>query len=417
MLSRAGAGLCILLSMICGPCDAVDAAKASGQSVRIGVLTDMSGTYANASGTGAVEAARMAVEDFGGRVFGAPIELVVADHKDKADVALAKAREWYGVGGVNAIFGLTTSSVAIAVFEATKEQRKIAVAAGAVSSDLTGMFCSPYGVQWAYDTSALAIGTGSTAAPSGRKSWFFVTLDSPLGRSIESDTARMVAAAGGSVVGTMRFPTASTTDYWPLLLRARQSNADVVALAAGADGVTSFARQAHEFDLAEGRHQRLASLLPQLTDVDAMGLKVAQGMVLTDAFYWDRTDQSRAWSKRFFERRHRMPTTMQASVYSSISHYLAAVAAAGSVEANAVMRKMREMPIHDMFADNGRIAPDGRMMHDMYVMQVKTPQESGYPWDYYKILKTIPSGQAFPSRVEGQCPLLRGPERPPDIGG
>jgi branched-chain amino acid transport system substrate-binding protein len=385
---------------------ATRAADISNNVVRLGVLTDMSGVYSDISGPGAVEAAKMAVEDFGGTVLGVPVEVVIADHQNKADVGVAKAREWFDTGGVDAIFEMMASSVAIAVFEMTKEKQKIAIASGAASSALTGKNCSPYGIHWTYDTYALAAGAGRAIAgkPDG-DTWFFVTVDYSFGHSLEADATKFVKQAGGKVIGSVRHPF-PTSDFSSFLLQAQASKAKVIALAnCGTDMINSV-RQANEFGIIQGG-QKVAALLPHLTDIHSLGLPVAQGIILTEGFYWDRTDATRAWSKRFFERRKTMPTMVQAGVYSSVLNYLNAVKAAGTDESKAVMQKLRELPIHDMFAENGKVRPDGRMIHDMYVMQVKTPQESKYPWDYYKILKTIPGDEAFRPLEESECPFVK----------
>jgi branched-chain amino acid transport system substrate-binding protein len=400
-----GMGTALLAAAAVGHAPA-RAAEISNGVVRLGVLTDMSGGYSDISGPGAIEAAKMAVEDFGGTVLGAPIEVVSADHQNKADVGLAKAREWYDVGGVDSIFEMMASSVAIAVFEMTKEKHKIAIASGAATSALTGKNCSPYGVHWTYDTYALAAGAGRTIAsqPDG-DTWFFVTVDYSFGHSLEADTTKFVKEAGGRVIGSVRHPF-PTADFSSFLLQAQASKAKVIALANGGADMINSVRQAHEFGIIEGG-QKLAALLPHLTDIHSIGLPIAKGIILTEGFYWDRTDATRAWSKRFFERRKAMPTMVQAGVYSSVLHYLNAVKAAGTDNSAAVMEKMRETPVHDMLAENGQIRPDGRMVHDMYVMQVKTPEESKYPWDYYKILKTIPGDEAFRPLAESDCPLIK----------
>ncbi|MCC8936589.1 ABC transporter substrate-binding protein [Bradyrhizobium sp. Arg68] len=383
-----------------------NAAELSNNVVRLGILTDMSGGYTDISGPGAAEAARMAVEEFGGRVLGAPIEVVVADHQNKADIGLAKAREWFDVGGVDAIFEMMASSVAIAVFELTKEKRKIAIASGAASSVLTGKNCSPYGIHWTYDTYALASGAArAIAAQPGGDTWFFVTVDYSFGHSLEADTARFVTNAGGKVIGSVRHPF-PTADFSSFLLQAQASKAKVVALANGGADMVNSVRQAHEFGIIEGG-QKLAALLPHLTDIHTIGLSVAKNIILTEGFYWDRTEETRAWSRRFFERRKAMPTMVQAGVYSSVLHYLKAVKAAGTDDPKPVMDKMRETPVQDMFAQGGKIRADGRMVHDMYVMQVKSPQESKYPWDYYKLVSTIPGDEAFRPLAETECPLLK----------
>lgn len=382
------------------------APKMTNGAIRLGVLTDMSGVYADISGPGAVEAAKMAVEDFGAAIPGVTIEVVSADHQNKADIGVAKAREWYDVGGVDAVFEMMASSVAIAVFEMTKEKQKIAIASGAASSALTGKNCSPFGIHWTYDTYALAAGAGRTIAsqPDG-DTWFFVTVDYSFGHSLEADTSKFVKEAGGKVTGSVRHPF-PTSDFSSFLLQAQASKAKVIALANGGADMINSVRQANEFGIIAGG-QKVAALLPHLSDIHSVGLATAKGIILTEGFYWDRTEATRAWSKRFFERRKAMPTMVQAGVYSSVLHYLNAVKAAGTDDPKIVMDKMRETPVRDMFAENGKVRADGRMVHDMYVMQVKTPQESKYPWDYYKILKTIPGDEAFRPLAESECPLVK----------
>lgn len=380
--------------------------KISNNAIRLGVLTDMSGVYADISGPGAVEAAKMAVEDFGSAIPGVTIEVVSADHQNKADIGVAKAREWYDVGGVDAVFEMMASSVAIAIFEMTKEKQKIAIASGAASSALTGKNCSPFGIHWTYDTYALAAGAGRAIAgqPDG-DTWFFVTVDYSFGHSLEADTAKFVKEAGGKVIGSVRHPF-PTSDFSSFLLQAQSSKAKVIALANGGADMINSVRQANEFGIIAGG-QKVAALLPHLSDIHSVGLATAKGIILTEGFYWDRTDATRAWSKRFFERRKAMPTMVQAGVYSSVLHYLNAVKATGTDDSKVVMEKMRETPVRDMFAENGKVRVDGRMVHDMYVMQVKTPQESKYSWDYYRILKTIPGDEAFRPLAESECPLVK----------
>jgi branched-chain amino acid transport system substrate-binding protein len=402
-------GLVALVSCaaaIGAPASSASAAAISGNVVRIGVLTDMSGTYSDISGPGAVEAARMAVEDFGGKVLGAPIEVMSADHQNKADIGAARAREWYDKGGVDAIFEMMASSVAIAVFELTKDKAKIAIAAGAATSALTGKNCSPYGIHWVYDTYALAKGAGRTIAnqPDGN-TWFFVTVDYSFGHALEADTAKFVKEAGGQVLGSVRHPF-PTSDISSFILQAQSSKAKVIALANGGQDMVGAVRQAHEFGIVAGG-QKIAALLPHLTDIHSLGLRSAQGIILTEGFYWDRTEETRSWSRRFFDRRKAMPTMVQAGVYSSVRHYLKAIEAVGTDDAKVVMAKMRELPVHDFFAEDGKVRIDGRMVHDMYLMQVKSPEESKYPWDYYKLLQTIPGDDAFRPLAESECPLVK----------
>ena len=347
----------------------------------------------------------MAVEDFGGTMFGVPIEVVVADHQNKADIGLAKAREWYEVGGVDAIFEMIASSVAIAVFEMTKEKKKIAIASGAASSALTGKNCSPYGVHWTYDTYALAHGTGGAMVKQGGDTWFFLTADYAFGYALEEDTARYVKSKGGKVLGAVRHPL-SASDFSSFLLQAQSSKAKVIGLAnAGLDTSNSI-KQAAEFGIVQGG-QRLAGLLFTLAEVHGLGLKAAQGLVLTEGYYWDLDDTSRGFAKRFMQRTGRMPNMVHSGTYSAVSHYLKAVQAAGTDETEVVAKKMKEMPVDDFFGRNGKVLQNGRMVHDVYLFQVKKPEESKAPWDYYKHLTTIPGDQAFASVQESGCVLTQ----------
>lgn len=374
--------------------------------VRLGVLTDLSGPYADTSGPGAIEAARMAVEDFGGSVDGVPIDLISADHQNKADIGAAILREWFDNQGVDAVFDLTSSSVALAAFDLATQKSRIAIVSGAATSDLTGKSCSPYGFHWVFDTYALAAGPGRTVAQQADgKSWFFISVDYTFGISLEADTAKLVAAAGGTIVGAVKHPL-GVSDFSSYLLRAQSSGAQVVALANGGQDVIRSIQQAHEFGLVQGG-QKLVALAPQLNDIHSLGLETAQGLFLTEGFYWDRTEASRAWSRRFFERRKAMPTMVQAGVYSSVTHYLKAVQAAHTDEAAAVTAKMRELPVNDFFAEHGRIREDGRMVHDMYLMQVKTPAESKGGWDLYKLVATIPADQTARPLADSECPLVK----------
>ncbi|MEO4002149.1 ABC transporter substrate-binding protein [Mesorhizobium sp. CAU 1732] len=407
MTSKQKAFLTTAMAAVLGAlAPAAYAQTVSGDVVRLGVLTDMSGIYSDISGTGAVEAARMAIEDHGDAVLGKPIELVSADHQNKGDVGSARAREWYD-GGVDAIFEMMASSVALAVFEVATEKEKVAIAAGAASSALTNENCSPFGAHWVYDTHALAAGTARTLATQpDSNSWYFITVDYAFGHALESDSSAFVTSAGGQVAGSVRHPIGAP-DFGSYLLQAQSSGAQVVALANGGADMVNSLRQAGEFGIVQSG-QKLVALLPHLTDINAVGLETAQGLLLTEGFYWDRTDETREWSRRFFERHGAMPTMVQAGVYSSVLHYLKAIDAAGTDEAAAVMEKMRELPINDMFATNGLLRIDGRMVHDMYVVQVKSPQDAQYPWDYYEILHTIPGDEAFRPLEESACRLVEG---------
>lgn len=372
--------------------------------IRIGVLTDMSGQFADQSGEGAVAAMRMAVQDCGGQLLGRPVEVVVADHQNRPDVAVARAREWYDRGGVHLIGNLINSAVALAVAGVARERNRIAIVNGSGSSRITNEGCTPNSIHYAYDTVALARGTANALLREGRTSWFFLTADYAFGHALESDTIDVVRAAGGRVAGTVRYPVESA-DLSSFLLRAQGSGAEVVAIAGSGTVFINAVKAAHEFGLR--RRQTVVGLLTWLPDVHALGLRVAQGMVLTNGFYWDRDDATRAWAQRFFAVRNRMPHMGDAGDYSSTMHYLRAVQAAGTLDAAAVMAKMRDTPVEDFFAAGGRIRADGRMVHDMYVYEVKRPEESARPWDYYKLRATIPAAEAYRPLEQSACPLVR----------
>ena len=380
------------------------AAGVSDGVVKVGVLTDMTGAYSDLAGPGSVAAAQMAAEDFGGKVLGKPIVVISADHQNKADVASNVARRWFDEEQVDVVADLVSSSTALAVMPVAAAKKRITLLSGPGSDPITGDRCTPYNVHYTYDTYSMAHGTGSAVVQQGGKSWFFITADYVFGRTLEEDTASVVRAAGGKVLGAVRapFPTADFSSY---LLQAQSSGAQIVGLAnAGADTVNSI-KQAHEFGLTP--KQSLAGLLVFISDIHSLGLEAAQGLYLTTAFYWDRDDESRKWSQRFYARTKKMPTMVHAGVYSEVMHYLQAVKAAGTDDADAVMKKMRETPVNDFFARNARIGPDGLLRHDMYLARVKAPKDSKKPWDYYQILKTIPPDQAFPPLSASKCPLVK----------
>ena len=380
-------------------------ATISDNVVKIGVLTDMSGQFSHESGEGAVTAVKMAVEDFGCKVLGKPIEVVVADHQNKPDIATALARKWFDVEKVDMIANLFNSSIALGVSQLAKEKDRIAIVNGSGSSRLTNDACTPNSIHYAYDTYALAKGTGAALLKAGEKSWYFLTADYAFGHALEADTSAIVKSLGGEVVGSVRYPP-ETFDQSSFLLKAQASKAKVVALAGSGTVLVNAVKSAQEFGIRKGG-QELAGLLVWITDIKSMGLDLAQGLVLTNAFYWDRDDETRAWSKRFYERMKRMPHMGDAGDYSSTMHYLKAIAAAGTDDAEAVMRKMRDMPINDFFAKNGKIREDGRMVHDMYVYEVKKPSESKGEWDYYKLREVIPGEQAFRPLKDSACPLVK----------
>ena len=379
----------------------------SGGVVKLGVLTDETGVFSSLSGEGSIEATRMAVEDFGGKAAGKPIEIIHADHQNKTDIGASIARRWMDVDGVDVIIDVPNSAIVLAVQQLVKEKNRVLLVSTAGTADLTGKACSPVGVHWTWDTYAFAASSAKSIVQRGGNSWFFLTADFAFGHAMQRDATRFIEAAGGKVVGGVSHPL-NNADFASFLLQAQSSRAKVVALANGGTDMTNSIKQAAEFGIPQGG-QRLAALAAFITDVHAVGLAGAQGLLLTTSFYWDRTEESRQWSKRFFERRGVIPTQTQAGVYSAVTHYLKAVDALGSDEAKAVVAKMRDMPIHDFFADRGFIRLDGRMVHDMYLVEVKKPEESRYPWDYYKILQTIPGEEAFRPMGDGDCPLLAKP--------
>ncbi|MBK4738055.1 ABC transporter substrate-binding protein [Noviherbaspirillum pedocola] len=378
----------------------------SDNVVKIGLLLDMSSLYADITGTGSVAAAQMAIADFGGKVLGKPVELVYADHQNKADIAASKAREWFDRDRVDAILDVAASGPALAVAPIAKEKNRIAVFSGPGSARLTGDACTPVTVHYAYDTYALANATARAVVKNGGDSWFFLTADYTFGTTLEKDASDVIRANGGKVLGSVRHPL-NASDFSSFLVQAQGSGAKVIGLAnAGGDTINAI-KAAREFGLTTSGKQSLAGLLVYINDVHTLGLNTAQGMLLTTGFYWDHDDESRKWSRRFFEKTKKMPNMSQAGLYSSVMHYLNAVQAAGTDETGAVMQKMRELPVNDMFAKNGRIREDGRMVHDMYLYQVKKPAESKSPWDYYKLVSTIPGEQAFQPLSASSCPLVK----------
>ena len=380
-------------------------AQVSDDPVRIGVLNDQSGLYADLGGPGSVVAARMAVEDFGGSVLGKPVEIVVADHQNKADIGAAIARRWFDAEKVDMAIGFDNSSVALAVERLAAEHNRIAIAGAVGSTAFTGKACTPTEASWLYDSYALTTSLARSVVAEGRDTWFFVTVDYAFGHSLEADATAAVLAAGGKVLGGVRHPL-NTADFSSYLLQAQASGAKVVALANGGGDMINAIKQAREFGLTRDG-QTVVSLLVFISDVHSMGLQTAQGLKFATAFYWDRDEQSRAWSKRFLARHGKMPTMAQAGVYSAIHHYLKAIDAAGTDEAKAVMVKMREIPVNDFYAKNAHLREDGRLVHDMYFAEVKKPSESKEPWDDYNILGTIPGATAFRSLADGGCPLAQ----------
>ena len=375
-------------------------------SVKAGVLNDRSGLYADLSGEGSVIAARMAVEDFKAAEKGIKVEIVSADHQNKPDVGSTITRQWYDQDGVDLILDVPTSSVALAVSQITKEKNKIHINSGAGSSDLSGKACSPNTIHWTYDTYALAQGTGGAMVKAGGDSWFFMTADYAFGHALERDASATVIKNGGKVVGAVRTPFPGT-DFSSFLLQAQASKAKVIGLANAGSDTTNAIKQAGEFGIVAGG-QKLAGLLVFLTDVHSLGLQAAQGLVLTESFYWDRDDGTRAWSERFAKLNGgKKPTMVQAGVYSGLLHYLKAVEATKSKDSATVMAKMKEMPTEDPLFGKGSIRPNGRKMHDMYLYEVKKPSESKGPWDYYKQVSVLPAEQAFQPLAETGCSLVK----------
>ena len=386
-------------------CAVLLAAPASAQGVKIGILNDQSGVYADYGGKYSFEAAKMAIEDFGGSVLGQKIEIITADHQNKPDLATSIARRWYEVEGVDMITELTTSSVALAVQQLSNEKKKIDIVVGAATSRITGDACTPYGFHWAFDTHALAVGTGGALVKAGGDSWFFMTADYAFGYALEKDTSEIVTANGGKVVGSVRIPL-NSSDFSSFLLQAQSSKAKIIGLANAGLDTTNSIKQAAEFGIVAGG-QKLAGLLMTLAEVHGLGLQAAQGLVLTEGFYWDQSDKTREFSERFMKRTDRMPNMIQAGTYSATLQYLKAVKAAGTKDSDAVVKKLKELPVDDVFAQGGKVLENGRMVHDLYLFEVKKPSESKKPWDYYKQLAVVPGDKAFPSAKDSGCPLTK----------
>lgn len=378
-------------------------ARAAGNTVKIGLITDMSGLYADIDGQGGLEAIKMAIADFGGKVLGKPIEVVYADHQNKADVAASKAREWFDRDGVDMLVGGTNSATGLAMNKVSAEKKKVYINVGAGSDALTGAQCQPYGVHYAYDTVALARGTGSAMVKAGGKTWFFLTADYAFGHALEKATADVVTAEGGKVLGEVKHPL-SASDFSSYLLQAQSSGAQVLGLAnAGGDTINAI-KAAKEFGI--NKKMKIAGLLVFIDDVHSLGLPTTEGMYLTTAWYWNQSDASRKFAERYYAKMHKMPSFLQAGDYSAVTTYLKAVQAAGSTDADKVMAELKKIKINDMFA-KGYIRGDGLMIHDMYLMKVKSPAASKKPWDYYNLVATIPGDKAFTTVAESACPLLK----------
>ncbi|RBP08619.1 amino acid/amide ABC transporter substrate-binding protein (HAAT family) [Roseiarcus fermentans] len=394
-VARAGA-LCAAL--------AAGAAQAAPDKVVIGDIDDMSGPYGDVIGAGGVEAIRMAIADFGGSVLGKPIDVLTADHQNKPDIGQQKFREWADTQGMTMTLGGSNTGVSLAMSAAAKEKKIPFFAIGAAGAQLTGKACNPYTIHYGYDTKALANGTAKTIVAEGGKSWFFITADYAFGKQLEADASDIVKAGGGSVVGDVRVPL-GTSDFSSYLLQAQGSGAQVLGLSnAGADFSNSL-KAASEFGLTKS--MKPAALLVFLTDIRSVGLETAQGLILTDGWYWDLDDRTRAFAKRFYDKVKREPTMPQAAFYSATLTYLSAVKAAGTTDGDKVMDELHKMTINDAFTQNGTIRPDGLLLHDMYIMQVKTPAESKGEWDYYKLVKTMTGEEAYGKLSDSACPLVQ----------
>ncbi|MEO7115309.1 MAG: ABC transporter substrate-binding protein [Caldimonas sp.] len=398
-LNRISAACAVAAAGLVGAIPAANA-QISGDVIRIGFITDLSGLYADIDGPAGAEMIKQAIADMGGKVAGKRIELLVADHQNKADVAAAKAREWFDQQGMDMLIGGTNSGTGLAMAKVAAEKKKPFLAVGPGSSALTSEQCSPYTVHYAYDTVALAKNTGPAVVRAGGKTWFFLTADYAFGTALQNDTSEAVKAAGGSVVGSVRAPLA-TSDFSSYMLQAQASKAQILGLAnAGGDTVNSI-KAANEFGVT--KTMKLAGLLMFINDIHSLGLKATQGMYLTDSWYWNQSPESRAWSKKFFEKFKRMPSSLQAADYSVTQFYLNAVKAANSDDGDKVMEQMKKMKVNDMYTKNGYIRGDGSMIHDMYLLQVKTPAASTTPWDYFNVVSTAKGETAFLTKAESKC--------------
>jgi branched-chain amino acid transport system substrate-binding protein len=383
---------------------AAQAAHAEANTVVIGDIDDMSGVYADVIGPGGVEAAKLAIADFGGSVLGKKIEFLVSDHQNKPDVGAEKFREWADRDGLTMVLGGSNTGVSLAMTTIAREKKTPFFAIGAAGASLTGKDCTPYTVHYAYDTTALGNGTATTILKQGGKSWFFVTADYAFGTQLQDSAASVVTAGGGKVLGSVRVPLA-TSDFSSFILQAQNSGAQVLGLANAGDDFTNSLKTANQFGVT--RTMKPAALLAFITDIHSLGLETAQGLYLTTGWYWDLNDKTRAFAKRFFGKTKREPTMTQAAYYSATLTYLNAVKSAGTTDAETVMAELHKTKIDDMFTPNGTIRPDGLMEHEMYIMQVKKPSESKYPWDYYRLVETMPGDQAFGKLSDSTCPLLK----------
>lgn len=375
-------------------------AQISGDVVKVGIITDLSGLYSDIDGQGGAEAVKMAIADFGGSVNGKKIEFISADHQNKADIAASKAREWFDQQGVDMLIGGTNSGTGLAVAKVAAEKKKLYMSIGAGTARLTNEECSPYTIHYAYDTVALAKGTGAAVVKQGGKSWYFLTADYAFGASLEADTAAVVKANGGTVLGSVKHPL-SASDFSSFMLQAQGSKAQILGLAnAGGDTINSI-KAANEFGVT--KTMKLAGLLMFINDVHSLTLNLTHGMYLTDSWYWDQNDETRKWSRRYFDKMKKMPSSLQAADYSATMQYLSAVKATGTDNPEKILAYFKTAKVNDMYAKNGYYRADGSMIHDMFLMQVKDQKDSKYPWDYYKVVQTIPGEQAFTTKAESKC--------------
>jgi branched-chain amino acid transport system substrate-binding protein len=379
-------------------------AQISDNTIRIGFITDMSGVYSSVDGAGGVEAIKMAIAEMGGEIGGKKIELVTADHQNKPDIAASKAREWFDRGGVDMLIGGTNSSAALAMSKVAAEKKKPILVVGAGAPALTNEQCTPYTFNYAYDTIAQARGTGSAVVAAGGKSWFILTADYAFGHALEADTASVVKAAGGNVLGAVKHPLGAS-DFSSFMLQAQSSKAQILGLAnAGGDAINAI-KAANEFGLT--KTMRIAGLIMFITDIHAVGLTATQGMYLTDSWYWNQSPEARSWSRKYFEKRQSMPTSLQAADYSAALQYLRAVKATGTDDADAVIAYLKKNKLNDLYLKNGVFRDDGRVVHDMYLLQVKAPAKSKEPWDYFDVIQAIPGEKAFTRKEESKCALWR----------
>lgn len=384
---------------------ATSAALAGPDAITVGVINDLNGVYADLGGQGSVVAAQMAVEEFGPKALGKPIKVLSGDHQNKPDVGSQLARRWFDIDKVDMVIDFPNSGVALAVQEVAREKKKVAIFSTAGSTDLTGKACSPTGFQWTYDNYSNSAGLARAMVKEGYDSWYFLTVDYAFGISLENEASKALTAAGGKSMGSVRHPL-NTADFSSFLLTAQASKAKVIALASAGGDVINAIKQSGEFGISQGG-QTLVAPVTFITDIHALGLSAAQGLTFVTGFYWDLNDETRAFARKFYERRKAMPTMAQAGVYSGVLHYLKALAAAGTDDAEAVAAKMRELPVRDAFTQTGTVRADGRMIHDMYLVQVKKPAESKAPWDYYKVLATLPADVAFRPLADSACPLVK----------